>query len=290
MLHARVTAHVVVTHSPLHAPTDAAGVPAPAERAYLMRLSLRPTHLLCLLSGVVLLSGSLQAQTAIDYTFEDRRLRGDPTAMVVAPKIITSLGNSYMRITGSAADKENIPVTQPDRNRSTVEFTQNAKVMPYLTDVNRRQTYSAKLRFSSNTGSNGVIFEMFQSAPNSGTYGTRDSNGPVFICWRVTGQVSCRANYDNETRWTAVNLGRIAAGVWQTFRLNAVWSHDPRVGRLELLVNGTRRLLVTGRGTNLGPQAKKLPMMKLGLYGDHALGHLDVDSLSVASWPVLASR
>jgi hypothetical protein len=226
----------------------------------------------------------VQAQTTVNYSFEDGLLRGDPTTMKVPPKILTENGNHFMRITGSAGDKEGIPASHPARNRSTVEFTSHAQDMPLFNDANRRQTYSGKLRFHENTGSDGVVFELFQSAPKLGGYGTRDGNGPVFICWRDNSRLKCRANYANETKSTAVDLGSIPAGTWHTLTLNAVWSHNASQGRLELYLDGSRRLLVTGRDVNLGTTSNRLPNMKFGMYGDYAVGQLDVDNVIAKPW------
>ena len=94
-----------------------------------------------------------QAQTTVNYSFEDNLLRGDPTTMKVPPKILTENGNHFMRITGSSSDKESIPASHPERNRSTVTFTSKYSSMPLLSSTTMRQTYSAKLRFHGNTGS-----------------------------------------------------------------------------------------------------------------------------------------
>jgi hypothetical protein len=225
-----------------------------------------------------------QAQTHVNYPFEDGLLRGDPTAMKVPPKILTENANRFMRITGSSSDKESIPASRPARNRSTVTLTSKYSSMPLLSSTTMRQSYSAKLRFHDNTGSDGSVFELFQDGPQTGGYGTRDGQGPVFLCWRNNGQVSCRANYANETKWNVVNLGRIAAGTWNTFTVNAVWSHNASQGRIEFYLNGTRRLLVTGRDSNLGPTSSRIPMLKLGMYGDYAVGQLDVDNVTAKPW------
>jgi hypothetical protein len=49
-------------------------------------------------------------------------------------------------------------------------------------------------------------------------------------------------------------------------------------------VNGSRRLLVTGRDSNLGPTSSRIPMFKLGMYGDYATGQLDVDNVMAKPW------
>jgi polysaccharide lyase-like protein len=230
-----------------------------------------------------------QAQSTVNYSFEDGLLHGTPTAMKVPPKILTENGNHFMRITGSSSDKQSIPASHPARNRSTVTFTSKYSSMPLLSSTTMRQTYSAKVRFHDNTGSDGVVLELFQDGPQSGGYGTPDGNGPVFICWRNNGRVKCRANYANETKATAVDLGVMPAGTWYTFKVNAVWSHNASQGRIELYVNGSRRLLVTGRDSNLGPTSSRIPAFKLGLYGDYAVGQLDVDNVTAKPWLPSAS-
>jgi hypothetical protein len=216
----------------------------------------------------------------VSLNFEDGVRRGDPTQMQVPPKILSENGNEFMRITGSAGDKESIPSSYPNRNRSTVQFTSAAQNMPLLSDSNERQTYSAKIRFHDNTGTDGVVFELYQSAPTgSTTYGTKDGKGPVVICWRKDGHVWCRANYANETKADTVDLGFIPAGTWHTYKVNAVWSHNPSEGRIEIYLDGTLKKKVTGRDANLGPDSNRLPTMKLGLYGDYAVGKIDVDNV-----------
>jgi hypothetical protein len=224
--------------------------------------------------------GSAHGQTTVNYTFEDGLMRGDPTAMKVPPKILTENGNEFMRITGSSSDKESIPSTYPNRNRSTVQFLSSYSSMPLLSDSNERQTYSAKMRFKENTGTDGVVFELYQNAPTgSTTYGTKDGKGPVFVCWRTNGHVYCRANYANETKWDTVDLGYIPAGSWHTYMVKAVWSHNPSEGRIEIYLDGVLKKRITGRDVNLGPASDRLPTMKLGLYGDYAVGVVDVDNV-----------
>jgi Polysaccharide lyase len=225
---------------------------------------------------------SVHGQTTVHYNFEDGILRGDPTKMQVPPKILTENGNEFTRITGSAGDKESIPSSHPNRNRSTVQFTSSYSSMPLISDANMRQTYSAKIRFHDNTGTDGVVFELFQYAPGgeSGGYGTRNGTGPVIICWRKDGRVQCRANYANETKADTVDLGAIPAGTWHTYMVKAVWSHNPSAGRIEIYLDGTLKKRITGRDVNLGPASNRLPSMKLGLYGDYAVGKIDVDNVN----------
>ncbi len=109
---------------------------------------------------------SVHGQTTVNYNFEDGVMRGDPTQMQVPPKILSENGNEFMRITGSTGDCENLPSDLcPPRNRSTVRFTSSFSSMPLISDANMRQTYSAKIRFHDDTGTDGIVFELYQSAP-----------------------------------------------------------------------------------------------------------------------------
>jgi hypothetical protein len=223
---------------------------------------------------------SVQAQTTVNYTFEDGVLRGDPTRMQVPPTLLTEHGNTFMRITGSAGDRDAIPGKYSKRNRSTVGFTSGYSRMPVLSEANMSQTYSAAIRFHEHTGTGGVVFELFQGAPGGGgRYGTRDGTGPVVIAWRSNDHVFFRANYANETQWDMVDLGVIPAGSWHTYTVKAVWSHHPSQGRLEFYLDGQLKKTITGRDVNLGPASNRLPTLKLGLYGDHAVGSIDVDNV-----------
>jgi Malectin domain/Polysaccharide lyase len=224
---------------------------------------------------------SVHAQATVNYNFEDGVLRGDPTSMKVPPKIITENGNKFMRITGSTGDCESIPADLcPPRNRSTVRFTSSYMSMPILSDSNRRQTYSADIRFHGDAGIDGSVFELFQGAPGGeGGYGNVNGTGPVVRFWRAHGHVYFHALYANETKRDVIDLGAIRAGAWHNYRVKAVWSHNPREGRLEVYVDGKLKKTITGRDVNLGPDSNRLPMLKLGLYGDHATGSIDVDNV-----------
>jgi hypothetical protein len=224
----------------------------------------------------------VQAQTTVNYNFEDGVMRGTPTPMKVPPKILTESGNKFMRITGSTGDCHAIPSNLcPQRNRSTVWFTSPYSSMPLLSSANMRQTYSAKVRFHDTSGKGGTILSLFQDAPNNGGYGTRDGQGAAITMWRNNGsdQVAGRANYANETKWNNFDFGTVRPGQWHTIKIVAVWSHDPKVGRIEVYFDGQRKLLVTGRDSNLGPTSNRLPALKLGLYGDYATGIIDVDNV-----------
>lgn len=222
---------------------------------------------------------STAGQTPVDYHFEDGMMPGAMTRMRVRPRILTEDDNSFLRITGSAGDRQAIPASLRYRNRSTVMVTPAPTAMPLIRDANRRQTYSAKLRFYGQKPQ-GVNFELYQHARATGGYGTRDGRGPVVIMWRLAnGHVMMGANYANETKRTTFDAGFIPSATWHTYTVKAVWSHDPKVARLDFYVDGDLKGRVQGRGVNLGPTSNHLPAMKVGLYGDHAVGVLDVDDV-----------
>jgi hypothetical protein len=187
---------------------------------------------------------AVQAQTTVNYSFEDGVLRGASTSMEVPPKILTETGNKFMRITGSEGDCQSIPSNKcPPRNRSTVRFTSSSGSMPLISSTTMRQTYSARVRFHDDTGIDGSVLELFQAAPGGESYGTQNGTGPVVRLWRAHGKVYFTSLYDNETKKTEVSR-IVASGAWHTYSVNAVWSHDPAVGRLEFLLDGNRVMLV----------------------------------------------
>jgi Polysaccharide lyase len=225
--------------------------------------------------------GSVHGQTTVNYNFEDGIVRGNPTYMKVPPKIITENGNKFMRITGSTGDCESVPSSLcPPRNRSIVMFLSPQGSMPLITSANMSQTYSARIRYTKVGGSSGVTFELFQSGKRTGGYGTADDYGPVIFMWRgANGHVTARAYYASGTKSTDTDLGYIAVGSWHAYTVKAVWSHDPSKGRLEFYLDGKLKKTISGRDVNGGPTSNRLPTMKLGLYGDNAVGIIDVDNV-----------
>ena len=141
-----------------------------------------------------------------------------------------------------------------------------------MTSANMRQTYSVDMRFHGNTGTDGKVLSLFQDGPETGGYGTKDGQGGVFNFRRNNGRVTAYALYANNTKDTWVDLGPVPAGTWHTYKIVAVWSHDPTVGRIEVYLDGHRKMLVTGRDVNLGPTSNRIPALKLGFYGDDATG------------------
>ena len=185
---------------------------------------------------------AVHAQTTVNYNFEDGVMRGTPTQMKVPPKIITEPGNKFVRITGSTGDCQSVPASLcPKRNRSTVTFTSHYSQMPLISSSNMRQTYSANIRFREDTGLDGSVFELYQGAPGgeSGGYGSQNGTGPVVVLWRAHGKVMFNANYANETKRTTVERV-VPAGSWHNYKVVAVWSHDPAVGRLEFYFDNVK--------------------------------------------------
>jgi hypothetical protein len=229
--------------------------------------------------------GLLSASTvsgATTYNFEDGQLRGDPTSMRVAPRIIQEGSNHFMRITGSRGDCESLPdALCPPRNRSTVKMTQHWHDMPGVTPANRTQSYRVKMRPNV---AHGVIFELFQGGDGGeGGYGNRNGTGPVVIFVRNGHNIWGRANYANETQATEWNCGSVPSGSWITLGIDAVWSHDPGVGRIEAFCGGRSVRTITGRSVMLGEGSNRLPMLKVGMYGDNATGQVDVDDIQVGA-------
>jgi hypothetical protein len=223
---------------------------------------------------------AVQAQTTVNEDFQDGQYKGSASSMKVPPKIITENGNKFLRITGSKGDCQAIPSSLcPTRNRSTVTFTSHFNSMPVLSDANMRQTYSANLRTNTNT-SYGSLFEWFQAQEGGpdGGYGTHDGQGPAARFIVKNGRVFFETRYQNETKVDQYDLG-VSATSWHHYMLKAVWSHSPSVGRFEVYVDGKLKKTITGRDVNVGPKSNRLPMMKLGLYGDYATGVIDVDNV-----------
>lgn len=223
---------------------------------------------------------AVHAQTTVNEDFEDGQYKGSASSMKVPPKILTENGNKFLRITGSKSDCQAVPSSKcPPRNRSTVTFTSHFNSMPLLTSTNMRQTYSAKLRTDTNTPY-GSLFELFQAQEGGpdGGYGTQDGQGPAARFIVKNGRVLFETQYQNSTKVDQYDLG-VSARSWHTYTLKAVWSHDPSLGRFDVYLDGNLKKTIKGRDVNLGPKSNRLPMMKLGLYGDYATGVIDVDNV-----------
>jgi hypothetical protein len=234
---------------------------------------------------ILWLPGWAFAQSTAHVTFEDGQIHGHPVPMQVKPVVLTEGANHFLRITGSVDDCSHMPDHMcPPRNRSTIAFTSQFSQMPVITSSNMRQTYGVDLRYhASSPGWDGVNVELFQGQPGGeGGYGNVNGTGPVIIMGRDGSTLWGRANYNNEQSFTNMAPTSLRAGSWIRVRIEAVWSHDPKIGQLSIYVNDARRLHVTGRDVNLGPATNKLPEFKLGLYGDHATGVLDVDNVYAA--------
>lgn len=218
-------------------------------------------------------------RSVVHEDFSDGLYSGLQTSMQVKPRIMTEGGRTFLRITGSSGDKYAIPARFPDRTRSTVTFTSHYNAMPLLGDHNQRQTYRADLRVSPRCPQGCSIFEMFQGAPGGeAAYGAPNGTGPSARFMVVNGRAKFETRYENEHKIDLYDLG-VAAEAWHTYEVVAVWSHDPRVGRFDVSVDGTHRCTVRGRDVCLGPLSNRIPMVKFGLYGDHVEGTCDVANI-----------
>jgi hypothetical protein len=241
------------------------------------------------------LSTPAHAQTVVNENFEDGQYSAVKTAMKVPPKILEEQGNKFLRITGSAGDCSSVPKDLCDagRNRSYLTWTSHYTQMPLRTDANMRQTYSMRARFTTtpgSTGSDGKFWELYVFAPGGETYGQKNGTGPNFVLWRgpvgvrqstAKGAVEGYAPFDNERQFTFFPLGSVSQGTWHTYKLDAVWSHNPSVGRMDIYIDGQLKRTISGRDIFLGPTSERLPMVRTGHYGDYAHGQLDVDDIKV---------
>jgi hypothetical protein len=225
----------------------------------------------------------------VDEDFEDGAYTGVPTQMKVLPQILEENGNKFLRITGSREDKQDIPSGESDRSRSTIRFTAHHGEMAVLTDANLRQTYSADLRV--NTNGKATVFELFQHADSEDDscgdepYGARNGIGPTA---RFKGDdfYNCYNNENTCDKYTV----KATPGKWHRYLVNALWSYDKNVARLEVYLDGVLIHMITGKPTNLGPNSNRIPELKLGLYGDFATGTIDLDNIRVGPWEEVPSQ
>jgi Malectin domain len=234
---------------------------------------------------------SVHAQTTVNYNFEDGVVRGIPSKMQVPPKIITENGNKFMRITGSAGDKGAIPAAATNRNRSLVELTPKPVNMPVITSENRRQTYSVDMRWTDPVPSNAcsdvckgrarvVTLQLYQHADGeSESYGSHNGIGPaVRFLQYGDGRTAVEHLWNNENASERVPLGRPGNG-WHNYKIVAEWQLNGGPGRLEIYYDGVLKKVWSGTNINLGPASNRLPTLSVGLYGDYAVGIVDVDNV-----------
>jgi Polysaccharide lyase len=227
-----------------------------------------------------------------NFGFDDGEIRGSCTRMTVKPKIVAEGGRTFLRIVGSPKDKSAIPPALTKRNRSTIQFTSNYRSMSKLTDANREQTYRIDLRVVPNHPSFGgdsrnskwryaSIWEFYQYADGQReNYSRRNGIGPACrFLWRQDNHMIFEHRYNDEETIEHYDLGYVEPGSWHTYGLDATWSYDPRVGKYDVYMDGELRFKVRGKPTNLGPKSSRIPMVKVGLYGDYAIGTVDVDNL-----------
>lgn len=231
----------------------------------------------------------------IQFDFEDGvfDLDRNPNSQVPTRIAYDPDGNAYLRIEANYGDQDWIPKVHEDRVRSFVWATERHAKMAPLTEDNKAQSYSADIRFMGYEGATGRVtnqfFELFQTSstnPETG-YGDRSGDtGPnIRLTHSDTGQV--RVSYTTkdeagQTVWHSASLGRFEEGVFYNFRIEAVWSHDAAEGRYAVYVDDVLAFSVADIATNVGPTADLLPSLKIGLYGDNAVGVVHVDNIDVA--------
>lgn len=223
------------------------------------------------------------------FDFEDEKLPPYKSyKMSVPPVIISEDGeNKFLRITGSKEDRDALPVGKHlDRNRSTLDVTIKHNQMPVINDFNKRQYYSADMRFNDiSDKADANIMELFQWADKeTESYAKKNGIGPVARFKYTNGHVYLENYYLNETKVHWYDLGSIMQGRWHNYALRVLWTHDANEGLIEIYLDGKLKYTVSDRATNLGNHSNRLPMLKFGLYGDNATGTLDVDNISIKSW------
>ncbi len=236
---------------------------------------------------------NVNGQTLINTTFEDGKLpdRQYDSAFVakVKPQLLNENGNNFMRITAQYGDNSNTVVTNPrhvKRVRSTVYLTESGTYMPQLTNANKKQFYSVDVRFhddpsiKSGDRVDGNFMEFFQIADGeSEDYGKKNGIGPAARFSREEdGHVYFENNYDNETKQKKVDLGYFPEDEWHNFGVNAVWSNNANEAKFEIYVDGQLKTTINDLPSNLGPNSNHLPGVKFGLYGDNAIGQIDIDN------------
>ena len=235
---------------------------------------------------------SVFGQSAVWYDWEDGKMHGSRTSMRVPPKILEAPPTKFLRITGSATDKDSIPSGLPSpwnrMNRSLVTMTYNYRNMPKVTAANQRQTYSARIRYVLPKAQSVNIFELFQNAPGGGGY--NPTHGPknlvrfqVGSVGKANGRLYFESRFDMGTRdeIKRYDLGYVPPNTWNNYMIRAVYSHDPRIGRFEGYLNGKRVVTIAGRSTFSSPRASQLPMVKFGAYGIDGVGTIDVDNVLI---------
>jgi Polysaccharide lyase len=238
---------------------------------------------LALVCAVLLVPlASAHAQTVVNEDFEDGKYSGDATSMKVPPSILEENGNKFLRITGSQGDCESIPADMcPEKNRSTIVFTDHYSDMPPISESTQRQTYTAALRIGASCPNGCSVFEMYQYAPGGeGSYGTQNGTGPAARFIVKNGRSYFETRYNNETKVDQYDLG-VSASSWHTYTLKANWSHDPKISRFDVYVDGNLKKTISGRDVNLGPESSRIPMVKFGLYSYNCVGTADVNDIHI---------
>ena len=238
---------------------------------------------LALLGAVLLvpLASAHAATTVVNEDFEDGLYTGVKDSMAVPPKIMEEGGNKFLRITGSSSDRDHMGYCGgdcPNRNRSTISFTKEAS----LSNLPTRWTYRADIRFvklnPKATGVNPISVTVNNSA---GYCGNRiQVFGPDSI---NTSKLPGHYYFDRRLHGAPgsfnVDLGAYNIFQWHTFKIDAVFSKDPQVGRINIYIDGKLKKAWTG---NTHPTCGwYTPEVRIGLYGDYSTGIVDVDNIHI---------
>lgn len=238
---------------------------------------------LALMCAVLLvpLASAHAATTVVNEDFEDGQYRGVKNSMAVPPKIMTANGNKFLRITGSSSDKDSLSYCGgdcPNRNRSTISFTKEAS----LSNLPTRWTYSADIRILNLNSKATEVNPISVTVNTSGGYcGNRiQVFGPDSI---YTSKLPGHYYFDRRLQPYKgsfnVDLGAYNISQWHTFKIVAVFSKDPRVGRINIYIDGKLKKTWTG---NTHPTCGWLtPEVRYGLYGDYSTGIVDVDNIHI---------
>lgn len=236
----------------------------------------------------------MQNTPYILHDFEDGvfDLDRNPNSLVPTRIDTDPDGNSYLRIEANYGDQDWIPSRFEDRVRSFVWATERHHNMDPLTEDNALQSYSADIRFHGYDGARGPVrnqfFELFQTSSTNpeNSYGDKSGDTGPNIRFTHLEDGTVRVSYttkdaSNTTVWNSEVLGTFQNDTFYNFRIDAVWSHDPAEGRYDVYVDDELRLTIENIATNVGPTADLLPSLKLGLYGDNAVGVVDVDNVEI---------
>jgi len=224
---------------------------------------------------------SAHAATIVNEDFEDGQYTGKKSSMKVPPKIMEENGNKFLRITGSSSDKDGLGYCNgdcPNRNRSSIDFTQEVS----LSNLPKNWTYSADIRI---LNLNPKALEVNPIAVNVNTSAGYCGNriqvfGPnSSYTSKLPGHYYFDRRLKPSTGSFNVDLGAYNISQWHTVKIDAVFSTDPKVGRMNISIDGKLKKTWTG---NTHPTCGWLtPVSVFGLYGDYSTGIVDVDNIHI---------